>query len=410
MRSPPDLTLRQWLGCAGFFLVFLVTAATAVWRGDILRAGLDPQQPFQTYAPPPAPDYKQDAAWALRAVRTPEADQAAVFFLHSTTFDGGRDWLGAIDDAQAEAYLERVVLPNYAGPFARSGAVSAPRYRQASLYTRLTLRADARDARVFAYQDVKAAFETWLADNPDGPIILAGVEQGGELLERLIRERVAPDAALRQRLVGAWLMDVVTPLEPATPGIPLCATREQAGCMVVWSPVGRGNDDAAHRRLRRALIWSADARLVELDGRPAACVNPLNGSSAPGLVEARQSRGATNATGLEWGVRPALIARQVEAECQGGLLRHSEPRLESFREEGSWSDRRKARPYNLFYGDIEADAQARLTVWLDRAVISPPPSVDAGSNPRLSDRPASRTGLPEPVRPARAARSVQDRG
>ena len=48
------------------------------------------------------------------------------------------------------------------GSSARAGAVSAPRYRQASLYTRLTLREDARDARAFAYQDIVAAFEAWL--------------------------------------------------------------------------------------------------------------------------------------------------------------------------------------------------------------------------------------------------------
>ena len=30
---------------------------------------------------------------------------------------------------------------------------------------------------------------------------------------------------------------------------------------------------------------------------------------------------------------------------------------------GSWADRRKARPYNLFYADTEADVHARLTAW-----------------------------------------------
>ena len=52
---------------------------------------------------------------------------------------------------------------------------------------------------------------------------------------------------------------------------------------------------------------------------------------------------------------------------RGGLLRHTEPTTESFRETGSWADRRKSRPYNLFYGDIEADIQARLAVWRGRS-------------------------------------------
>ena len=81
----PKLTARQWTGWIGFALVFLLTAASAVWRGDILRAGLDPQVPFQTYQPPQAPDYGRPGAWALRDARAPEAGPAAVFFVHSTT-------------------------------------------------------------------------------------------------------------------------------------------------------------------------------------------------------------------------------------------------------------------------------------------------------------------------------------
>lgn len=361
--KPPRLTLRQWFGWAGFALVFLLTAAVAVWRGDILRAGLDPQAPFQTYQPPAAPDYARPEAWALDEALAPDAGPAAIFFVHSTTFDGGRDWNGPIRHAKADTYLERVVLPNYAGPFARLGAVSAPRYRQGSLYTRLTLREDAREARAFAYRDVVAAFETWLARHPHGPIVLAGVEQGGELVERLLRERVATDPALRERLVAAYLIDVVASAEGLSPRIPACASRAQTGCVVAFSPVSEGNDGAARRRLRRALVWDERGRLVELGDRAALCINPVTGSTSTARVEARLNRGATNATGLEWGARPALLAREIATQCRGGLLRHTEPEMESFREVGGWTDRRKARPYNLFYGDIEADSQTRLSVW-----------------------------------------------
>lgn len=362
----PRLTFRQWVGWFGFALVFLLTAATAVWRGDILRAGLDPQVPFQTYTPPTAPDYGAPTSWVLRDARAPGAGDAAVFFVHSTTYEGGRHWNGPVGTAQGERWLREVVIPNYAGPFARAGAVSAPRYRQASLYTRLTLREDARDARAFAYRDIVAAFDAWLRRHPDGPIVLAGVEQGGELVARLVRERVAPDASLRARLAAIYLMDVVVAADGLSPAIPACERRDQAGCVVAFSPVGEDNDGAARRRLRRALVWDERGRLVELDGRTPICVNPLTGSSDTAPVAARAHRGATNATGLEWGAHPALMTREVAAQCRDGLLRHTEPRLESFRETGSWADRRKSRPYNLFYGDLEADVQARLAIWRAR--------------------------------------------
>lgn len=361
--SKAPLTFRQWVGVVGIGFIVLLAVAVAIWRGDILKAGLDPKVPFQTYTPPPAPDYRTPSAWALLEARAPESGPAAVFFVHSTTYDGGRDWNGPIGEPRGERWLKEVVLPNYAGPFARAGAVSAPRYRQGSLYTRLTLREDAREARAFAYRDVAAAFDAWLMRHPAGPLVLAGTEQGGELVERLVRERVAGDPALRARVVAVYLMDVVAAADSLSPAVPACARRDQIGCIVGWSPVGEGNDGAARRRLNRALVWDARGRLILLEGRPALCVNPVTGSTDPAPAAARVQRGATNATGLEWGARPALMAREVAAQCREGLLRHTEPKLESLKLTGSWADRRKSRPYNLFYGDIEADVQARLVIW-----------------------------------------------
>lgn len=344
-------------------MVGVLVLATAVWRGDILRAGLDPQVPFQTYDPPPAPDYARPEAWAMRDARGPGSGQASVFFVHSTTYNGGRHWNGPIDDADAEAYLRRVVLPNYAGPFERAGSVSAPFYRQASLYTRLTLRADARDARAFAYGDVLRAFDVWLATHPTGPIVLAGVEQGGDILDRLVRERIAPDTAVRSRLAAVYLMDTIVAADGLSPDVPACATRNQPGCVVAFSQVGDEDDGPVDRRLRRALVWNDKGRLTELDGRAALCVNPVIGSTSTEEVPARRHLGASNATGLEWGLRPAFLDRLVKTQCRDGLLRHSLPRSEAFREVGDWDDRRKARQYNLFYADIEADVQARIAAW-----------------------------------------------
>lgn len=361
--TKPRLTLRQWVGWSGLFLVVLLSAALAVWQGDILRAGLDPQVPFQTYQPPVKPDYATGDAWALNEALAPGSGKAAIFFVHSTTYDGGREWNGPTVNRKADAYLQNVVLPNYAGPFAQAGAVSAPRYRQASLYTRLTLREDAREARAFAYRDIEAAFETWIARHAEGPIVLAGVEQGGELLERLLQERVVPDSDLRNRLVVTYLIDVVAPSERFGTETPLCVVRKQAGCVVVWAPIADQDDPSARRRLRRALTWNEKGQLVGVDARPLACVNPITGSVRSPVSAQRQNIGATNATGLEWGARPALLSRAVAAECRNGLLRYTHPESESLQRNTAWVDRWKSMPYNLFYGDIERDLQVRLATW-----------------------------------------------
>ena len=358
------MTVRQTIGWLGIGVVTLVAAAVVIWRGDILEASLDPKVPFQTYAPPPAPDYRSARAWYIRDARVPGAGAAAVFFVHSTTFDGGTDWNAPLDNAQAETYLQRVVIPNYAGPFARTGPLSIPRYRQASLYSRLTLRDDARDARAFAYRDVEAAFNTWIAARPDGPIVLVGVEQGAELLDRLIRDRFGDDAGLKQRLVAAYLIEALIP-RPRFNNVPLCDSQEAVGCALAWRGVRSDDPSGARQALRRALTWDPYGALVSAEGVEMACVNPVTGSVSDASSDTRQSRGATNATNLEWGARPALQSRIVSARCKDGVLWHSQPQSESFRERGSWADRRKLTAYNLFYADIEADIAGRLARWTE---------------------------------------------
>lgn len=358
----PSLTLRQWVGYAGFVLVFILVAAVAVWRGDILKAGLDPQVPFQTYDPPPPPDYRLDSAWALRDARAAGAASAHVFFVHSTTYEGGGDWNGPIDHRDAATDLRRRVLPNYAGPFARAGDVSAPRYRQASLYTRLTLREDAREARAFAYGDIDAAFTRWLQTHPDGPIVLVGVEQGADLVDRLIHDRVIRDPALKQRLVAAYLMEGVIAAERFGE-LPLCARRESVGCALAWKSVEEGDDTEAKRVLRRALVWDERGAMVGAEEAPTACVNPVTGSVNAPISAMRDSRGATNATNLEWGARPAFQGRIVAGQCRGGILWRSPLNSESFRAQGSWANRRKIPSFNLFFADIEADVLNRINAW-----------------------------------------------
>ncbi|MFN3353732.1 MAG: DUF3089 domain-containing protein [Brevundimonas sp.] len=359
MRLGPKGRLAAWTAGA---LIALLAVAAIVWRSDILQALLDPEIPYPAYEPPPAPDYGEAVSWALLESRDPRSDEAAVFFVHPTTYDGGDEWNSPVREEASDRFLNRVILPNYAAPFARAGAISAPHYREASLYTRLTIRQDAREARAFAYRDVRTAFDTWLARHPTGPVMIAGVEQGGELVDRLLHERIIGDADLRARLVAVYLLDTLTPSARHI-GVPACARPEQYGCVVAWGAVEVNEESAARRRLRRALTWDARGRLVGLNGLEPLCVNPITGSLDRPIATKRDSLGATNATRLEWGTRPALLSRAVAAECKGGLLRYVRPEAESFERPRAWADQRKVPPYSLFYADIERDALNRLAAW-----------------------------------------------
>ena len=348
------MRLRRLIIFGGAALLLLLAMAAWVWRDDIAQALLDPREPYQTYTPPPAPDYAQRSAWALLpGAPQPGGPAADVFFVHPTTYDGGEHWNAPIGAPAAEQVLFRSMLPNYAGPYMRMARVFAPRYRQASLYTLLTLRDDARDARRFAYEDVRRAFRLY-RDRYNGgrPFLVVGVEQGGTLAARLIAEEVLPYPNLR--FAGAHLPATVVPVD----ALPACTSAAQAGCVVAWTTVRDGDDARARRILERALVWRGD-RLDNLKG-PALCVNPVLGRRTLEAATRRQHRGAANASGLEWGTRPGLLRRQTAARCVDGVLRVSRPEAGSLQPHGGWAERRRVPPYNLFYADLEADALGRM--------------------------------------------------
>ena len=360
--SEPRPRRRRWLAAGGLAALGLLAVLYAAFRGDVIRYSLDPKTPFQTYRPPPAPDYSQPTAWALLPTH-PEAPAAAdppadVFFVPPTTFAGGGDWNAPVDDRVADRIFRQVMAPNYAGPFVNLGRIFAPRYRQAGLYSLMTLREDAREARKFAYRDVAAAFRTWRERYGDNrPLIIVGVEQGGTLAARLLADEVAPDPKLRARLVAAYLVETV--VAAGQPPLPPCRARAEAHCLAAWASAPQDDPGRGQTLLDRALVWYPSGELDNLKG-PALCFNPILGAATDALAPARLHLGGANATGLEWGARPAFLARQVSARCMGGVLRISEPKSASLRPAGSWIEQRRSPGYNLFYADLENDARARL--------------------------------------------------
>lgn len=360
----PTRSSRRWLltGLLGFAGV--VALGVAIFWGDLVSTVLDPKVPFQTYEPPAAPDYAVSSAWYLRPAQG-DPREADVFFVGPTTYDGGRNWNARINHPKASRQFREVMAPNYVGPFVGIGRVFSPRYRQASLYSLTTLREDAREARQFAYRDVQTAFRDYLKrDNGGRPFVLVGVEQGGTLALRLLSEEFANDPRLESQLIAAYLIDTVVPAN--NPPVLPCVARREPGCLAAWASVRQGDFDAARLLLDRALVWDPQGELVNLSPQPALCFNPILGAVSNAAAPARLHMGAANATDLEWGARPAFLARQVSAQCVGGVLRVSRPKSAALQQKGSWADRRKVPGFNLFYADLEADATARLAAWRAR--------------------------------------------
>ncbi|HCY54593.1 MAG TPA: DUF3089 domain-containing protein [Oceanicaulis sp.] len=363
----PARPLTLLLVIAGVGLILLLLAASWLMRDQIYQTLLDPGVPFQTYEPPAAPDYAEADSWAVRpVVAALEEDKPAVFFVHPTLHTGGEHWNAALDRRSHRERLARLYLPNYAGPFAETGAVFAPRYRHAALYAYMNNREDSLQARLLAYDDVRTAFAQFLADIGDErPIILAGAGQGGGHVTGLLLDVISRDEDLIARLVAAYIVEAPVAadlFDGPLQDIPLCSAPEAIRCVITYSAVRSDEPARIEAITERSTLWIDRGRLGQTLGRELACVSPLLWNTSEDYAPARLHRGGAAAEGLELGERPSPLASQTGAQCQNGLLFVDQPRSRTLRRPSRLAEIRRVPPFNLFYADLEADVTRRAAI------------------------------------------------
>lgn len=366
-QTKPRPGLRLLLILAGMVFVVLLAAASWLMRDQIYQSLQDPGVPFQTYVPPPPPDYAAPESWAVRPVLAAlEEDEPAVFFVHPTLHAGGEHWNASLDRRSHRERLERLYLPNYAGPFAGSGAVFAPLYRHAARYAYMNNREDSLQARLLAYDDVRAAFAQFLADIGDErAFILVGVEQGGGHVTGLLLDDVSGNEALTARLIAAYILDAPVAaglFDGPLASIPLCAAPESIRCVVTYMALTSDEAERIEAITERSTLLVDRGRLGQTPGRELACVNPLLWNTSEEYAPARLHRGGAAAEGLELGERPSPLASQTSAQCRNGLLFVDQPRSRTLRRPSRLGETRRAPPFNLFYADLEADVTRRAAI------------------------------------------------
>ena len=361
----PNLILRLMLAAGAVFLALLLVASI-VFRDDIFQSLLDPGIPFQTYTPPPAPDYALDETWAALP-EAPDPEAPAVFFIHATTYDGGAHWNAPYDRPQEAEEVSEVVIPNFAAPFlAGGGQLYAPRYRQASLYTFMNNREDAVSARMLASEDIQAAFDAFLARiDDDQPIIVAGVGQGALHGLKVLIDQVAPSRSLRNRLAAAYLLEAPTPtdlFEGALSALPPCRTPEDVRCVISYNTARQDERERIFALSERSMTWNGEGELSFVTDRALLCVNPLLWSTTEDFAPARLHRGGAAAEGLTLDDAPSAMANQTGAQCQNGVLMIERPRASALRRAGRLGEDRRSPDFNLFYRDLQLDVQRRLEI------------------------------------------------
>ncbi|HWJ66927.1 MAG TPA: DUF3089 domain-containing protein [Nocardioides sp.] len=134
----------------------------------------------------------------------------------------------------------RSIAKYQAAPFSRHCRVFAPVYRQITLAG--LVPGFLVDAARTAYADVRTAWRDYLARHNKGrPVLFVSHSQGTIMLRKLIHDEVEPRAAVRNRVVGGFLMGGnVTVAKGSTRGgdfdrLPVCTRKGQYGCIVAYS-------------------------------------------------------------------------------------------------------------------------------------------------------------------------------
>lgn len=355
-------------------LTMLVMAAALAYRlfgAELLRFTMVPTAAFEG-GPPAAPKAYADrnlwiarpdipdspALWMPTGLRREGDAAASAFFIHPTSYLQRSHWNAPLDDEESQ-WRARLFVRSQASVFNGVADIWAPKYRQATFGAFLTTRAEAKKALDFAYRDVAAAFDQFLAETPrDRPILLAGHSQGSLHLMRLLAERIAgkPEA---KRIVAAYVIGwpVSIPADLPSLGLPACQRRGQAGCVISWQSFAEPADP---EQVTDVYDTSAGPTGLSRAGSPMLCTNPLTG--APG-GEAPASANLGTLVPNETLTEGELKAPGVPARCdvRGFLLiGENAPDLGPYVLPGN---NYHVYDYALFWSNLRADAAARVAAF-----------------------------------------------
>ena len=321
-----------------FLLVVLLSGLSYLtFRDNIDRFRHNPRIPFQASEKPPAPDYANPESWLRwpmesgpmhaaddnKLPSTPSTGEADIFYVHATTYTERERWNAPLRSAPSDIVLETITLPNEAGPFARLGSLYAPRYRQATLFAQFTHKYDGRAAFELAYNDVRRAFEHYLAQADDErPLFLVGYGQGGLHIQGLLDDYLEPGTRTYDRLIAAYVIDHPTVdhsdlnSESSTPiMVPPCYRSGETGCVFAYVSVVRTHARAIkHARRRTLMMYAGIATSISKD--PKLCINPLSRIYKGAYMGPEAHRGAASATGLRFTDRPPFCDRSCGCRMQ----------------------------------------------------------------------------------------------
>lgn len=225
----------------------------------------------------------------------PKDQKASVFFIHPTTYTGSRgqdQWNAPIDNRKLNKKTDAGTILFQASAWNHAADVYAPYYRQAHLHVYFTTEKQAaRKALDFAYGDVKAAFERFIVETSDRPIIIASHSQGTTHAIRIIKEYI-DGKELQKRFVAAYLVGMpVSKKEFST--INPCSDSKETNCYISWRTYEENFSlpmfETGSVLVTNPLSWKTDEEYVAAESNSGSLLLDFY-KLKPGIVSAKGNK------------------------------------------------------------------------------------------------------------------------
>jgi hypothetical protein len=203
-------------------------------------------------------DYSKGENWAVLPGNYPQQlerfglkrlnDSIDVFYVYPTLLTDNKDqrWNVEMTDSIQHKKVLDGAIEFQASAFTEVGNLYAPYYRQAHLRSYYQLENGGAEALLFAYQDVKNAFEYYLKHYNKGKgIILAGHSQGSTHVGFILRD-FFDGKPLQNQLIAAYIPGIGFGINQFQT-IPLLLQSQEIGGFVAWNTFKRKVDKDSYQ-------------------------------------------------------------------------------------------------------------------------------------------------------------------
>ena len=307
---------------------------------------------FETKNIPIAPNYANEKTWAVLPTKYPVSLQkyattnilelqADVFYVYPTLLMDKKDlrWNAPIDDEIQNDKVVNTAVKNQASPFATSGKIYVPYYRQAHIKSYSLYAKGGKEAFEIAYADVKKAFDFYLKNyNKGRPIIIVSHSQGTNHTTQLLKD-FFDDQPLQKRLIAAYIPGMgLKPNEFKT--IQPMIQPSETGGFVSWNTYKKG---------------TFPKNKTQYNG--AVTTNPITWDATK-TTTLNQHKGFLYSNGK-------LYTKALKIEITDGMVWSTNPKF-PLRFFMSFMKNYHAGDINLFWQDIKENVALRTKAWLEK--------------------------------------------